>query len=571
MKTAATPEAKKKALHLVKNEGLSIRAAAAAAGVPHSSLHDWIRRGEPAYDTEPTPAPSVADTEDEAARRMEQASQTGTEADPTMGMPPALKPGEEQGTPPTNADLEDKQPDLTTLGALYRYVNLTANDVAHHVAVEAARRISPNFDISTDHHRRIRNALGKGDEPVRLSEKARRQVPGNKGVMIALIPPGTAARQLAEVGDEPVDQIHMTLAYLGKSDEYEPAQLDELRAVLAQFAWSERPISCQASGTGRFRAGGDAKDAWYCSVDAPALPGMRERMMQALWAAGFYPSQLHGFSPHMTMEYLERDAPTPDDKDVPTPAWISEALTVAVDEDWDDLPFRQRMSEQLDFANIAPPSYVQDTYARWEMTDAQARTLADDIYATRLDGYAAAINDQLQALGRPMVASVSHPDVLAQLRQEANTSSAQILQTYNRDLASEVYTQYIELRGTLGRQTSEYQLDQATQTWIDDRAEWKAKQVAANEFGAAYSAGLGDFLSQNSLNPMGHVEPPDAQCTICQEAIDMGTAPADELNSIIPPHIGCSHEVVLHWEEGAVDPGADVWTGQESPMGEAAA
>lgn len=563
MKSRATAEARAHALKLLEG-GASIREAAAAAGVPSSTLHDWRKRGEPLYS--PSSAPPTKGQIDEAAvTAEEEKSSTGTSDDPAMGMPGPT-------TPPGDPVAGQTRPgDLNRLAALVRYVNLVSNDVHHSVAREASRRIDPDFEISEEHHIRIRNALGKGDEPVRLSEKAKRTVAGNTGCMIALVPPKPVAAQMAALGTEPAEQFHITLAFLGSLEDFTADQLLELEEVLRRFAWSERPLPCSVSGTGRFVGASDAKDAWYASIDSPALSGFRERLMNALWAAGFYPSQLHGFTPHATLSYLAKDDETPS-AEVPTPAFVVEAVTLAVGEDWTECPMRHRMSERLEFATIAPPSYVQEVYARWEMTASQMAALADEIYAMKLDAFTAGINDQLAAIGMPMIPRATDPEILDRLREASNSAAAGIRDTYNRDLAGEVYTRYVELQATLGRQTSTYQLDAVVQQWLDRRSGWKSEQIAKYEYNQSYNAAVQAFVAFNGGVDLGQVQPQYAQCLKCQEMVAMGTVPMDQLMALdLPPHPGCEHWIVPVWREDALREATSLWRAQAGDIGAVAA
>ena len=126
------------------------------------------------------------------------------------------------------------------------------------------------------------------------------------GVMVALYPKPEVARAMAVEGGEPADEIHLTLAFLGDSADLEDAE--GLAAVVAGFARSCPPLSGEVSGTGRFTAG--ENPVLYASADLPALPSNRERLIDALVAGGFPVSKSHGFTPHMTLAYDDREHDT---------------------------------------------------------------------------------------------------------------------------------------------------------------------------------------------------------------------------------------------------------------------
>lgn len=130
-----------------------------------------------------------------------------------------------------------------------------------------------------------------------------------QGVVIVLVPPAEVRSTLAAMGDEPVDEIHVTLAFLADSmgqDEIPgpdgPVSVERLNAMVAVFAASERPITAQLSGIGRFDL--DAgNEVTYASIDAPGLNEMRARLVEYLRAGGVPVSDLHGFTPHATIQY----------------------------------------------------------------------------------------------------------------------------------------------------------------------------------------------------------------------------------------------------------------------------
>lgn len=131
----------------------------------------------------------------------------------------------------------------------------------------------------------------------------------HQGVIVALVPPTPVAEALSALGDEPVEQIHVTLAFLGDSDGEDqiagpdgPVTVERLDAMLAVFAASERPVSARVSGLGRFDAPGDS-EVTYASIDSPGLNELRARLVDYLNASGAPVSMDHGFTPHATVQY----------------------------------------------------------------------------------------------------------------------------------------------------------------------------------------------------------------------------------------------------------------------------
>lgn len=132
------------------------------------------------------------------------------------------------------------------------------------------------------------------------------------GVMVAFYPPPDLAAQLAVDGGLAVEDLHLTLAYLGDIAALDDAQQQTLLDVVTTYATGTDPVTGVVSGVGRF-AGSDPDlgDAVYASVDCPDLPTWRQGLFDALVAAGLPVSETHGFTPHITLTYIPADEPTP--------------------------------------------------------------------------------------------------------------------------------------------------------------------------------------------------------------------------------------------------------------------
>lgn len=164
---------------------------------------------------------------------------------------------------------------------------------------------------------------------------------GKKGAIVALVPAEAVAAQLAPLGNEPVEQLHVTLAFLGDlTDDGEHVQLGEpaespavsresVLAAVAAFCAGAPSLTAKVSGVGAF-ALGDGNAVVYASVDCPGLPELRERLVAALGAAGIPISRLHGLSPHISLEYttVEEAAPRVDAFEGDLPEWAVDRLEV---------------------------------------------------------------------------------------------------------------------------------------------------------------------------------------------------------------------------------------------------
>lgn len=156
---------------------------------------------------------------------------------------------------------------------------------------------------------------------------------GHTGLLAAVWLPADLAAQLALPGGEPAEQLHVTLAYCGDA-----AGLDDVaaaRLVLAVQAVAARAgaLAGRVGGYGRFYASGssDGLDVLYANVDVPGLEALRDAVCDALCACGMAPSEAHGYTPHITLKYIEPGAPLPEAA-VPALPLRIDALTLAIGE-----------------------------------------------------------------------------------------------------------------------------------------------------------------------------------------------------------------------------------------------
>lgn len=133
------------------------------------------------------------------------------------------------------------------------------------------------------------------------------------GAMVALVPAVEDAARLALDGGEPVDELHLTLFFLGKADTYS----GEVRAAVvnAVRGMVERrelgPVTGNAFAASMFNPGGD-EPCWVLGVgDLADASGERlgvvREMVAEAWADGMVPAsmaeQRTPWAPHITLAY----------------------------------------------------------------------------------------------------------------------------------------------------------------------------------------------------------------------------------------------------------------------------
>lgn len=152
------------------------------------------------------------------------------------------------------------------------------------------------------------------------------------GVMVALPVPLDIADTIAVPGGESVDDLHVTVVYLGKT-----ADLDRvaIEAVLATVTGA--PLSGTIGGIGRFPTSHkEGLQAVWVPVDVPGLSEFHTSVVDALAAAGIGQGSVHGYTPHVTLDYVTPDQPSPGPVPAVPVAW--DTFTLVWDGDRVEFP-----------------------------------------------------------------------------------------------------------------------------------------------------------------------------------------------------------------------------------------
>ncbi|MEV6798534.1 2'-5' RNA ligase family protein [Micromonospora rifamycinica] len=178
---------------------------------------------------------------------------------------------------------------------------------------------------------RVREIDVDGQRPRRTTESAA-AVPA-QSCMVCLAIPGDVAAKLAVPGGLPADELHITLAYLGKA--LTDAQRAQVADIVADVAAAYPPLAGQVGGLGQFPAGDDGVPVWV-PVDVPGLAELRHDLVQRLTAAGLPVDGGRGYTPHLTLTYLAAgdDPPPP----VAPTAVAFDALTWTRGPNWTAVP-----------------------------------------------------------------------------------------------------------------------------------------------------------------------------------------------------------------------------------------
>ncbi|MDQ1041467.1 2'-5' RNA ligase/mRNA-degrading endonuclease RelE of RelBE toxin-antitoxin system [Streptomyces sp. V3I8] len=131
-------------------------------------------------------------------------------------------------------------------------------------------------------------------------------VDNSGGVMVAFVPPPEIAEQLAREDGQPADDLHITLAYLGKASSYTEQQLQILPQIVSSWALRHQPAEMRVGGTGKFNNSHKGQHVLYAAMDIPDGAALHADLVRTLEGHGYTLPSEHGWTPHMTLAYVDR-------------------------------------------------------------------------------------------------------------------------------------------------------------------------------------------------------------------------------------------------------------------------
>lgn len=158
----------------------------------------------------------------------------------------------------------------------------------------------------------------------------------SNGVMIALVPPEKICKALAVEGGEPVDNLHVTLAYLGGKDDHEDDHLASLPDLVESWARTREPLKANVGGVGTFV--NPNEHVLWAAVDIPGGTTFRDDLVRYLEGHGYSIKNDHGWTPHITLAYGNshfRFMPK-----VKPESWTAAQVWVCVGGHWQPFPMK---------------------------------------------------------------------------------------------------------------------------------------------------------------------------------------------------------------------------------------
>lgn len=125
-----------------------------------------------------------------------------------------------------------------------------------------------------------------------------------EGAMIALVPSQADLERLAIPGGEPIEQLHLTLVYLGDAVEIDQAVREELIAWARDMALGWESVQGDGFAPAWFNPTGEEPClALVCS--GPDLAEMHETVLADVSDSLDLPDQHEPFIPHVTLSYVQ--------------------------------------------------------------------------------------------------------------------------------------------------------------------------------------------------------------------------------------------------------------------------
>lgn len=199
------------------------------------------------------------------------------------------------------------------------------DDIEPADAEEAARIESSALRLFSELREGVRRLTGS--RRVVVSEQGAADAVASGSVMVGYFLEPELAGALAVPEGEAPEDLHITIAFLGTVDGYSAEDLERITDIVGQVADGSAALRGTVSGVGRFR--GDEADPFWAAVDVPGLDELRRRIVDALTAEGLEPRNEHGFTPHITLGFVEPGDPIPVET-VPEEGFTIDRLEVAV-------------------------------------------------------------------------------------------------------------------------------------------------------------------------------------------------------------------------------------------------
>jgi 2'-5' RNA ligase len=152
------------------------------------------------------------------------------------------------------------------------------------------------------------------------------------GVMIAIVPPKDICEKLAQEDGEPVEAMHITLAYMPGQDRRKAARV--LPELVEGWARTQKAMTARIGGVGTFVNPG--QHVLWAAVDIPHGGPFRQSLVETLERHEYEVANDHGWTPHITLDY--RDHHVRFLPKVEPVSWDVTEVMVCIGDNWTAVP-----------------------------------------------------------------------------------------------------------------------------------------------------------------------------------------------------------------------------------------
>lgn len=191
--------------------------------------------------------------------------------------------------------------------------------------------------------------------------------------MVAFYLPDEIASQivLGIPGAVPVDDLHLTLAYLGKTDDISEKQVEDIKRGVSLWAKHQVPVDVRINGIARFtKTNSEDMQPIVALLDSRHLIGLQHSLESYIRYDGSFDYDAHhAFLPHVTLGYMPQGALWPV-QNLPELKFMLKSVIFKVGETRYDLELTGEMSEADGGVEMSYPVPVLKAGARNSRLDA---------------------------------------------------------------------------------------------------------------------------------------------------------------------------------------------------------
>lgn len=211
-------------------------------------------------------------------------------------------------------------------------------------------------DFGNDGRRDSSN--GKSDVDAGDAGDAKEVDDHTDSAMVALMLSKDVAEKIALPDGEPVDNLHVTVVYLGDIVDLDETAIKNVLSGIS-FPAPEGTIG----GIGRFpKSHKEGMQAVWVPVDVPGLSEFYDLVSSKLIDAGLIEEQEHGYTAHITLDYVTIDEPTPEPVAQCDVQWSS--FTLVWGNERTEYPFVAQSTAEIERARLEQSDH-DPTTGKW--------------------------------------------------------------------------------------------------------------------------------------------------------------------------------------------------------------